>query len=1059
MLARFFVFRPVFAAVIAICIIATGAFALMTLPIEQYPDIAPPGVNVTANYPGASAETVEDSVTQVLEQQIKGIDGLLYFSSSSSSAGQARISLSFDQGINPDMAQVQVQNVVNQAITRLPQEVQQQGITVTKSQGDSLMVVALYDQSKRLTSLDISDFLVSSLQEPLSRIEGVGETTVFGAQYAMRIWLNPLQLNSYGLMPSDVQVAIEAQNSQVTSGEIGALPTLEGQYLNATVTTQLRMERPEQFENIILRTRSDGSVVYLRDVARVEIGAENYQNQTTLNGFPSAGISIQLASGANALETAEKIRAEVERLASRFPQGVVAAYPRDSTPFVTVSIESVVRTLIEAILFVIVVMYLFLQSWRATLIPALTVPVVLLGTFGILSLLGYNVNTLTLFAMVLAIGLLVDDAIVVVENVERLMAEESLTPLAATLRSMNEITGALIGIALVLCAVFIPMAFFGGSVGIIYRQFTVTIVSAMALSALVALTLTPTLCAHLLKPGQIKKGVFFSRFNRGVAICQNRYLAILRQIVGRPFRFVLLALSLTCLMFWQYQQLATGFLPEEDQGAVMVQFTLPSGSPIAMTEEVGAEITRYFMTEEENNLHVIFMVTGRNNAGSGQNVGMAFAELKHWDERPGEHNSARAIIARANQYFNKTSQLANITIMSPPVVRGLGQSSGFELWLQDSSESGYPALILAQSSLLNAARENPNLTAVRMNSLEEKAQLQVDIDRQKAQAQGLDQIDINSTLSAAWGGVYINDFIDRGRVKRVYMQGDAPWRSTPDNLSAWFVRGSSDNMTSFDSFSSSRWTTGPQMLQRFNGLPAVQFQGSAAAGISSGSAMTEMSGLVSALSGFDLQWSGLSWQEQASSVQTLWVYLAALAFMFLCLAALYESWSVPIAVMLIIPLGIVGAVSASLLAGFENDIYFQVGMLTTMGLSAKNAILIVEFALAHYRQEKPLYEASLEGARLRLRPIIMTSLAFVVGVIPLVLSTGAGASSQREIGTAVIGGMLSGTLLTLLFVPLFFLLVQRGIMRLKDANSKDSIDGQSTRAADESPPSHFTNRS
>ncbi|HBM2948968.1 TPA: efflux RND transporter permease subunit, partial [Klebsiella michiganensis] len=793
MLARFFVFRPVFAAVIAICIMAAGALALLTLPVEQYPDIAPPGVNVTANYPGASAETVEDSVTQVLEQQIKGIDGLLYFSSSSSSAGQARISLSFDQRINPDMAQVQVQNAVNQAITRLPQEVQQQGIAVTKSQGDSLMVVALYDQSRSLTSLDISDFLVSSLQEPLSRVEGVGETTVFGAQYAMRIWLNPLQLTSYGLMPSDVQAAIEAQNSQVTSGEIGSLPTLEGQYLNATVTTQSRLERPEQFENIILRTHSDGSVVYLRDVARVEIGAENYQNQTTLNGFPSAGISIQLASGANALATAEKIRAEVERLTPRFPQGVVAAYPRDSTPFVTVSIESVVRTLIEAILFVVAVMYLFLQSWRATLIPTLTVPVVLLGTFGILSLLGYSINTLTLFAMILAIGLLVDDAIVVVENVERLMVEEDLTPPEATLRSMNEIAGALIGIALVLSAVFIPMAFFGGSVGIIYRQFSVTIVSAMALSALVALTLTPTLCAHLLKSGHLKKGRFFTCFNRGVAASQNRYLAILRRITVRPLRFVLLALTLTLLMLWQYQKLASGFLPEEDQGAVMVQFTLPSGSPMAMTEAVGADITRYFMAEEEDNLNVIFMVTGRNNAGSGQNVGMAFAELKHWDARPGEQNSAQAIIARANRYFLKNARLATISVMSPPTVRGLGQSSGFELWLQDSAENGRQALIEAQTTLLTAARQTPTLDAVRINSLEEKAQLQVDIDRQKAQAQGLDQAAINSTLSAAWGGVYINDFIDRGRVKRVYMQGDAAWRSTPDNLSAWFVRGDSNN--------------------------------------------------------------------------------------------------------------------------------------------------------------------------------------------------------------------------------------------------------------------------
>ena len=596
---------------------------------------------------------------------------------------------------------------------------------------------------------------------------------------------------------------------------------------------------------------------------------------------------------------------------------------------------------------------------------------------------------------------------------------------------MNEIAGALIGIALVLSAVFIPMAFFGGSVGIIYRQFSVTIVSAMALSALVALTLTPTLCAHLLKPGHLKKGRFFTCFNRGVAASQNRYLAILRRIIVRPLRFVLLALTLTLLMLWQYQKLASGFLPEEDQGAVMVQFTLPSGSPMAMTEAVGADITRYFMAEEEDNLNVIFMVTGRNNAGSGQNVGMAFAELKHWDARPGEQNSAQAIIARANRYFLKNARLATISVMSPPTVRGLGQSSGFELWMQDSAEKGRQALIEAQTTLLTAARQTPTLDAVRINSLEEKAQLQVDIDRQKAQAQGLDQAAINSTLSAAWGGVYINDFIDRGRVKRVYMQGDAAWRSTPDNLSAWFVRGDSNNMASFDSFSSFRWTTGPQMLQRFNGLSAVQFQGNAAPGVSSGAAMATMSELVGELSGFERQWSGLSWQEQTSSVQTLWVYLASLAFMFLCLAALYESWSIPVAVLLIVPLGILGAVSASLLAGYENDIYFQVGMLTTMGLSAKNAILIVEFALARFQQGNTLADAALEGARLRLRPIVMTSLAFVVGVIPLVLSTGAGASSQREIGAAVIGGMLTGTLLTLLFVPLFFLLVQQGMMRLK----------------------------
>ncbi|XXD07798.1 multidrug efflux RND transporter permease subunit [Klebsiella sp. R445] len=1030
MLAHFFVSRPVFAAVMAICIMAAGALALFTLPVEQYPDIAPPGVTVTANYPGASAETIEESVTQVLEQQIKGIDGLLYFSSSSSSAGQARISLSFAQNIDPDMAQVQVQNAVNQALTRLPQEVQQQGITVTKSQGDSLMVVALYDTTGQLTNIDINDFLVSTLQDPLSRVDGVGETTVFGAQYAMRIWLNPHKLNSFGLMPSDVRAAIEAQNTQVTSGEIGTLPTLEGQYLNATVTMQSRLETPEQFENITIRTNHDGSTIYLRDVARVEVGAENYQNLTTLNGYPAAGISIQLASGANALSTAENVRAEVERLSPQFPAGMVAAYPRDSTPFVTVSIEGVVQTLIEAIILVVIVMYLFLQNWRATLIPTVTVPVVLLGTFGILSVLGYNINTLTLFAMVLAIGLLVDDAIVVVENVERVMAEEGLGPVEATLRSMNEVTGALIGIAMVLSAVFVPMAFFGGSVGIIYRQFTATIVTAMSLSALVALTLTPTLCAHLLKPGHAKQGRFFRWFNHGVEKSQNRYLVILQRIARRPLRNCLLTLLLILLMLWQYQRLPTGFLPEEDQGSVAIQFTLPSGSPMSMTEQAGKDISNYFMTKEKDNLNVIFMVTGRNNAGSGQNVGMAFVELKRWDERQGTENSAQSIIARANQYF-RASTNATISVSAPPAVRGLGQSSGFELWLQDQSAQGYDALLAAQKNLLSMATANSNLDAVRLNSLDEKSQLHIEVDRLKAESQGLAQADINETIAAAWGGAYVNDFVDRGRIKRVYMQGDAPWRSSPESLAAWFVRGSEDNMASFNSFASMQWTTGPQMLQRFNGLSAVQFQGSAASGISSGSAMNEMTSLVQGLDGFGLQWSGLSYQEQASSGQTLWVYLASAIFIFLCLAALYESWSIPLAVMLIIPPGILGAVSASTLAGFDNDIYFQVGMLTTMGLSAKNAILIVEFAQTRLAAGQKLVEATLEGARLRLRPIIMTSLAFVAGAIPLVLSSGAGASSRTEIGTAVIGGMLSGTLLTLLLVPLFFILIQQGIHSLK----------------------------
>jgi len=1029
MLAKFFIQRPVFAAVVAICIMAAGLLALFTLPVEQYPDIAPPGVNITANYPGASAKTVEDSVTQVIEQQIKGIDGLLYFSSNSSSAGQARISLSFTQDTDPDIAQVQVQHAVNQAVTRLPQEVQQQGITVTKSQGDSLMVVALYDTSRNLTNIDINDYLVSNLQDPLSRVDGVGETTVFGAQYAMRIWLDPYKLTSFGLMPSDVQAAVEAQNAQVTSGEIGSQPAPSTQYLNATVTVQSRLETPEQFENIILRTNSDGSVVYLRDVARVEIGAENYQNLTTLNGYPAAGISIQLASGANALATAENVRAEIERLTPQFPQGLQAAYPRDSTPFVLASIEGVIHTLIEAILLVVAVMYLFLQNWRATLIPAITVPVVLLGTFGILSLLGYNINTLTLFAMVLAIGLLVDDAIVVVENVERIMTTEKCGPMEATLRSMEEITSALIGIALVLSAVFIPMGFLGGSVGIIYRQFSVTIVSSMVLSALVALTLTPPLCAHLLKPVTHSKKRFFILMDQAIGKSQTSYLNLLQRSVTRPIRLTILGCVLLLLTVFFYMKLPSSFLPEEDQGSVMVQFTLPVGSPLTQTQAVGDEITNYFLNEEKQNLNVIFMVTGRNNAGSGQNVGMAFAELKHWDLRSGKENSAQSIISRANEYF-KTYPQASISISAPATVRGLGQSSGFEVWLQDQEANGYDVLLETQSQVLALAEEDSNLTAVRINSLGEKSQLQVDIDRQKAQAQGLEQADINSTLSAAWGGVYINDFIDRGRVKRVYMQSDAEWRSSPEDISAWNVRGSNDVMAPFNSFSSLHWTTGPQMLQRFNGLSSVQFQGNAVEGVSSGPAMDAIENIMEKFEGFGLEWSGLSYQEQSSAGQTLWIYLATSLFIFLCLAALYESWAIPLAVLLIIPLAISGAIFATWVTGMTNDIYFQVGMLTTMGLSAKNAILIVEFAQSEYQSGKEIVAATLKGASLRLRPILMTSLAFVAGVIPLVLSSGAGASSRQEIGTAVIGGMLSGTVLTLIFVPLFFIGICRGLRRV-----------------------------
>ncbi|MDR6674911.1 efflux RND transporter permease subunit [Xanthomonas sp. 1678] len=1025
MLAHFFIRRPIFAWVLAICIMAAGAIAVFTLPVEQYPDIAPPGVTVTATYNGASAQTVEDSVTQVIEQQIKGIDHLLYFSSTSSSSGQARISITFDQAANPDIAQVQVQNAVNQALNRLPQEVQQQGVTVAKSQGDSLMAVALYDSTDRLDNVDISDYLISTLQDPISRINGVGEINVFGAQYAMRIWMDPHKLNAYKLMPGDVRSAIEAQNTQVTAGELGALPTGADQELNATVTAQSRLQTAEQFRAIILATQPDGSSVHLGDVARVEIGAENYQNSATLNGHPASGFSVTLSSGANAVATSDAVRATIERLKPTFPPGMEVAYPRDSTPFVRISIEGVVHTLIEAIVLVVVVMFLFLQNGRATLIPAITVPVVLLGTFGILAAAGFTINTLTLFAMVLAIGLLVDDAIVVVENVERIMHEQHLPPREATEQSMGEITGALVGITVVLGAVFLPMAFFGGSTGIIYRQFSITIASAMALSALVALTLTPALCATLLKPVEKERqpGRFFRWFNRGVERSQQAYQRRLGTLLRQPRRWMALYVVIVLAMAALYARMPTGFLPVEDQGQVQIQFTTPEGTPLAKTEALGRRINDYFMAHEKNNVTAVFMVIGRNNAGTGQNAGQAFVALRPWGER-NRDNTAQAIIDRANAHFRGTAD-AKISVLSPPAVRGLGQSSGFELWIRDSDGAGRAALLKAQQQVLQEAGDDPQLTAVRLNGLGDKAQLQVDIDQAQASALGLAQSDINATLSTAWGGSYVNDFLDRGRVKRVYVQGDAPYRSLPEDIGQWYVRGKDGQMAPFASFASTRWTRGPQLQQRFNGLAAAQIQGGAAAGGSSGEAMQRMQALVAKQEGFDLQWSGLSYQEQLSSNQTLWLYTASILFIFLCLAALYESWSIPVAVLLVIPLGVLGTVTATTLAGFVNDIYFQVGLLTTIGLSAKNAILIVEFAEAQQKAGRPLLEAALEGARLRLRPIVMTSLAFVAGVLPLALSTGAGAASRREIGISVIGGMLSGTLLAVLLVPLFFVLVRR----------------------------------
>ncbi len=1024
-MSRFFIDRPIFAWVLAIVVMALGTLALITLPIERYPDIAPPTVSVSATYSGASAKTVEDSVTQVLEQQIRGIDNLLYFSSTSSASGQVRISLTFAQGTDPDTAQVQVQNSISSAINRLPQIVQQQGVRVSKSQGDSLLVLGLYDTTDRLSPVEISDYLVNHIEPVLSRINGVGDTNVFGSQYAMRIWLNPEKLNSYRLMPSDIKAAVESQNTQVTAGEIGALPAPSDQYLNVNVTALSRLQSPQQFKDIVIKAQPNGAVIRLSDVARVELGAEDYQVSTALNGHPGSGISVNLATGANALSVANDIRAEVSKLEQQLPTGLKVAYPRDTTPFVTASIKGVVKTLIEAIILVVIVMFLFLQNWRATIIPAIAVPVVLLGTFGILSVLGFSINTLTLFAMVLAIGLLVDDAIVVVENTERVMQEKGLNAHDATVESMQEITGALIGITLVLSAVFLPMAFFGGSIGVIYQQFSITIVSAMLLSVLVALTLTPALCASLLKPTDhvASKGKFFSWFNRSVERIQHRYKHSVATLLGWPKLMAGIFVVICAVVAVMYSNLSTSFLPDEDQGSLNVQFTLREGAPLRETEVIGKQVSDYFLTHEKNNLNTVMVILGRNFSGNGQNVGQSYISLKNWDEREGKDNTADAIIERANQYFKKIPDV-RVNVNAPSVVRGLGQSNGFEFWLQDSNNAGRDALISAQETIVNQANENPNLRNVRMSGLEDKTQLHLDIDQVKAAVMGLSQNDINNTLSAAWGGVYINDFIDRGRVKRVYMQGDMDSRSSPDDLSKWYVRANDGNMASFASFSRSDWIRNPQLLQRFNGISSMRINGNVTEGYSSGNAMDDMQTLVDQQQGFGLSWSGLSYQEQQSTQQGLWLYAVSIIFIFLCLAALYESWSIPTSAMLVIPLGILGSVLFTRLAGFSNDIYFQVAILATIGLSTKNAILIVEFAVAAQQKGETVVNAALEGARLRLRPIVMTSLAFIAGVIPLVFATGAGALSRQEIGVSIVGGVLFGTFLAVFYVPLFYVLVR-----------------------------------
>ncbi|WP_139463176.1 efflux RND transporter permease subunit [Aeromonas veronii] len=1026
-MARFFIDRPIFAWVIALVIMLAGSLAIIKLPVAQYPSIAPPAVGISASYPGASAKTVEDSVTQIIEQNMTGLDHLLYMSSQSDSAGRVSVTLTFQPGTDPDIAQVQVQNKLQQAMSLLPQEVQQQGIRVQKTSSSFLMVAAFISSDGSMNNDDLADYVVSNIKEPLSRLDGVGDITLFGSQYSMRVWLDPNKLNRVQMTPGDVQAAIKAQNAQVAFGKLGGTPSVEDQQFTATIMGQTRLSTVEQFNDILLRVNQDGSKVRLKDVARVELAGESYDADALYNGQSTAAVAIKLATGANALDTAEKVRAKLNELSDYFPANMEIVYPYDTTPFVKISIEEVVQTLIEAIFLVFCVMYLFLQNFRATLIPTIAVPVVLLGTFGVMAAFGFSINTLTMFGMVLAIGLLVDDAIVVVENVERLMSEEDLSPLEATRKSMTQITGALVGIALVLSAVFVPMAFFGGSTGAIYRQFSLTIVSAMVLSVLVALILTPALCATLLKPmkhGEFgaKRG-FFGWFNCAFDAGTNRYQSGVRKVIKQGGRYGIIYAAMLAVLYVLFKLLPTSFLPDEDQGVVMSMVQLPVGATKQRTEVVLADMRDYFLKNEKDNVDSVLTVSGFSFAGSGQNTGMAFIKLKDWSKRKSPDRSADAIIGRAMGYLSNIKEAQVFAFNLPPIPE-LGTANGFDFFLLDRGGIGHEKLMAARNQLLGMAAQDPTLVRVRPNGMEDTPQLDIKIDYEKALAQGLSIADINNTLATAWGSSYVNDFVDRGRIKKVYMQADAPFRMNPEDLKLWYVRNSAGQMVPFSAFASTEWSFGSPRLERYNGVPAMEIVGEAAPGKSTGDAMAAIEQMVKQLpEGVGIEWTGLSFQERQAGSQAPALYAISLLVVFLCLAALYESWSIPFSVMLVVPLGVLGAILAATLRGLENDVYFQVGLLTTIGLSAKNAILIVEFAKELYDKGMGLGEAVVEAARLRLRPILMTSLAFILGVLPLVISSGAGASSRNAIGTGVMGGMISATVLAIFFVPLFFVLV------------------------------------
>lgn len=1048
-MAHFFIHRPIFAWVISLVIMLAGVITLTNMPIAQYPTIAPPTVTIAATYPGASAETVENTVTQIIEQQMNGLDGLRYISSNSAGNGQASINLNFEQGIDPDIAQVQVQNKLQSATALLPEDVQRQGVKVTKSGASFMQVLAFYSPDGSLSGADINDYVNSNISEPLSRVAGVGELQVFGGQYAMRIWLDPAKMNSLQVTPSDIAAAIRAQNAQVAVGQLGGAPSVQGQVLNATVNAQSMLQTPEQFKNIFLKNTSSGAQVRLSDVARVELGSDNYQFDSKFNGKAAGGVAIKLATGANALDTAAAVEKRLSELRKNYPNGLKDQLAYDTTPFIELSIKSVVKTLIEAIILVFIVMFLFLQNWRATIIPTLAVPVVVLGTFAVINIFGFSINTLTMFAMVLAIGLLVDDAIVVVENVERVMVEEHLDPVAATEKSMKQISGALVGITSVLTAVFVPMAFFAGTTGVIYRQFSITLVTAMILSLIVALTFTPALCATLLKQHDANKpesnnifARFFRWFNSSFEKVAVKYQGGVNRMTHHKIFSGVVYLLVLAGLFGLYKALPSSFLPDEDQGVVMTLVQLPPSASLERTDKVITTMTDYFLNKEKENVESIFTVSGFSFTGVGQNAGLAFIKLKDWSERTTPESQIGAIIQRGMALNMIVKDASYIMPLQLPAMPELGVSAGFDIQLKDASGQGHEKLIAARNAILGMAAQDKRLTGVRPNGQEDTPQYQISIDQAQAGAMGVSIADINTTMSMAWGGSYINDFVDRGRVKKVYVQGEANARMMPEDLNKWYVRNSSGTMVPFSAFATGEWTYGSPRLERYNGVSSVNIQGTPAPGVSSGDAMLAMEEIIGklpsmGLQGFDYEWTGLSLEERDSGNQTGPLLVLSMLIVFLCLAALYESWSIPVSVLLVVPLGILGAFALTwlgmIIKGDPNlsfNIYFQVAIVAVIGLSAKNAILIVEFAKELQEQGEDLFDATLHAAKMRLRPIIMTTLAFGFGVLPLALSTGAGAGSQHSVGFGVLGGVISSTLLGIFFIPVFFVWI-RSIFKYK----------------------------